>query len=791
MLRKKIFEKLGLGLFLSLFIVQIANAAPACEICSCFALDIGCWLSCIGTYLLTIPLRVVLFIIAIIGYGLGYLILFVGMGIIPGIVSDVINISLSFDYGSVPEAIAGWGAVKEISLSLVYILLLIIGLATIFRIAEYQARKTLVALIVAALLVHFSFAISTKVVQIGNEFSKAIKRGLEERLGLQTSSSDFLNASSTFSGLLEVLNNSILPTLGNIFCYDGNWWAFFSTTETNAGVKGPVIPKLLLITLLSWIIASVVFFIFSCYITFGMMFLMRTVFFVGLIIISPIAFLTAALRTKEIQRIFPGFLNWDGWWTTFLEWSFVGVNLVIWLTVAALITKIGGKLFVSNPVANLDAIKGTISNVANMSTEDALNALRDPMTQLILYLIPVLGGAAPLFFASVTSPKLGQQFAAGAFKFLNQVGSAIMTGGAIAIGAFTGAAAGAAVSGAKAIREAKGAGGKLKAFGKTALNVPTRGFGALAKEGVTGGLRAAITPLPPEVRKEMITAWRRRVSGEEAKKYVEDVEKKKGPKGVQDVVENKFKTHSDLERMEGIKKAIEGGYYKKEWAKEEGIKRLTLRVYEEAAKRDDKKSMGMMERRLVASLGEEFIKRKIEIGKYTEKDIDEDVKNRVFTQEQGKLMKELMEKVKRKEKLSAEEEKALKDLNITKVIAGVKTADDIKQLEKGVIHEEAAMTAMQKFWTGAQWGAAAREFGKELVDALEPLINQLRTFRETNNVEGYLHFVWDRPGLARFSETAAAQEVGFPSWYEFAPEAVKSRYRNMREILAEKPPPRS
>jgi hypothetical protein len=150
-------------------------------------------------------------------------------------------------------------------------------------------------------------------------------------------------------------------------------------------------------------------------------------------------------------------------------------------------------------------------------------------------------------------------------------------------------------------------------------------------------------------------------------------------------------------------------------------------------------------------------------------------------------MKGLMEKMKRKEKLSAEEEKALKDLNITKVIAGVKTADDIKQLEKGVIHEEAAMTAMQKFWTGAQWGAAAREFGKELVDALEPLINQLRTFKETNDVRGYLHFVWERPGLARYSATGAAQELGFPSWYELAPEGVRKRYRNIREILAERP----
>jgi hypothetical protein len=41
--------------------------------------------------------------------------------------------------------------------------------------------------------------------------------------------------------------------------------------------------------------------------------------------------------------------------------------------------------------------------------------------------------------------------------------------------------------------------------------------------------------------------------------------------------------------------------------------------------------------------------------------------------------------------------------------------------------------------------------------------------------------------LARYSATGAAQELGFPSWYELAPEGVRRRYRNIREILAEKP----
>jgi hypothetical protein len=109
------------------------------------------------------------------------------------------------------------------------------------------------------------------------------------------------------------------------------------------------------------------------------------------------------------------------------------------------------------------------------------------------------------------------------------------------------------------------------------------------------------------------------------------------------------------------------------------------------------------------------------------------------------------------------------------------------------------MTAMQKFWTGTQWGAAAREFGKELVDALEPVVEEIKSFRTltpeqlqqkygtTDKVEIYKNIIYKMPGLARYSETAAAQEVGIPSLYEIAPDEIKGRYRNMREILAERP----
>jgi hypothetical protein len=197
-----------------------------------------------------------------------------------------------------------------------------------------------------------------------------------------------------------------------------------------------------------------------------MVFLMRTVFFVALVAVSPIAFLTAAFRTKEMKVIFPGFLNWDDWWKTFLEWAFVGVSLVIWLSIAANIAKatIGGEnIFLDTSVTTSTLATEMSTAQANVSSEPNFkkmtNEFSKPYEDLIKHLIPVLGAAAAIFLASVSAPKLGQQFAGAAFKFLNQVGSALVTGAIVGTAAVATAGATAAVGG---LAKAKGAFGQMK-----------------------------------------------------------------------------------------------------------------------------------------------------------------------------------------------------------------------------------------------------------------------------------------------------------------------------------------
>lgn len=410
------------------------SAPPAqttCNICPGCGMGVFevCTWSCIITYLLLLPIRVVLFIIALIGMGVALIIIFVGFNLLPSVIQVIIEKSLSAEFyyqvfSQIQEKIQPF---EKFALSFISLFLVIIGLATILRIAEYQAKKALVPLLIVALLIRFAFPISQKIIELGNDLTKKIQDALGGDQG------DFLKASLTFDGLRDAVTLRSANLLGIILCLDGRWDVFFFSVPAQGGSEtreGPIIVIIMLAALYFWVVASIAMFILSCYITFGMIFLMRSVFFIGLTLVSPIAFLTAALRTKEMKVIFPGFLNWEEWWKTFLEWSFVGVSLLIWLSVAGMVATLSFQGGDFGPEGILKA----------PSANSALNSASEVVKNLILYLLPSLGAGAAIFIGSVTAPKLGQQFASGAFKFLNQVGQMALTGATVAIGAVAGPA---------------------------------------------------------------------------------------------------------------------------------------------------------------------------------------------------------------------------------------------------------------------------------------------------------------------------------------------------------------
>jgi len=767
------FQKNLLPILISLLLLSpnVAIGGFWEDICGYCGINPFCWITCPITYGFTLIFRIPVFFFALIGVAIALIAILLGWLIVPNIVNTLLALSLNETIYN--NFLGTWETVREFSLHLVRIFLLVIGILTIFRVREYEARKTLVSLLIAALLVSFSFPIGKKLIELGNAFTNFVANHFFNVGG----GGNYLpNVGDIYAGLL----NGLLEHFGRI-------WEIFTTDGEIVRFFTKNLWIIILISISYWVFAFLSIYISFVLLTLGIVFLLRLVYLVCLLIVSPIAFLTAGLRTKEIKQIFGGFLNWDGWWSAFLEWVFIGIVLMIWLGV-------GVKIFneLKAPIGGITLNLEDCSSAMSTQDPDVVRYCNEEVkfiTEKLLAFIPPLAAAVAIHIGVKTSPGIIKQVVEGVIGTAKLITTAVVTAGAAALTAGAGAFAGATAAGASKFG-ALGAGLKAGAIeggrafaGSLARGVP--GLKAIPEEFAPGvemveGVRRGI----PWIRRAMI------YEKEEAEKEVERTLKEKGAKGVQEIAESK--TASPVLRRAAILKAMEERFDKgEEWIKDKEMRGVILQTYEEAAKKGDKKTMGMMEKRFVRSLAEDKELRDtfLEIG----------FRHKIYKRE---AFEEL-----------SDEEKTEK--YIGGIIRGIKSSEDAKQLQSGAIFNDKVRTIMEKELTGHQWGLIGREIGKGLVEALEPKIEEIRSLSklskeelrakyETENVvEAYKKIIWNMPGLARYSQTTAAQELGIPSFYEIAPDEVKfatekkvirgrevevRKYRSIRDVLAERPP---
>jgi hypothetical protein len=503
---------------------------------------IVCWIN----YFITLNYRIPLFLFAMIGIILAMLFLAIGWLIVPTLANFFINLSLNNTFY---DAFAGQvGVVRDFALSLLTIFILLIGLGTILRLAEYEAKKTLVSLIVAALLVYFSLPICKEIIKIGNEFTLKItdaffpQSPVGEFWGLQ--GKNYLDVGNVYQALWNALLNHIAENVFKILVIDGDLVAFFTNKESAnyPGIYGPILLLIGLISLSYWIFAFIIIYVGIVLLAFGIVFFIRLVYLACLIVVAPIAFLTAGIRTKEIRHMFPGFLNFDGWLEQFLEWTFIGVVIMIWLGVGILIMqniKIApstssapsSTLFSQGPSQINFRVLGDKIDPADPPDRLDPNTLRDQEAKFALEalkgFIPVFALAVAIHIGVTTSRGMMKSFAEGAIKVGHAISTAILTAGAAAVGAAAGAAsaAGGGMAGLKA-----GATTGAKEFFKT-------GARTFFKEAELG--KAVPRPIAA-VGEEVVAPWARRVGifGREAAAE----EKAKERKKIEDYVDNIWKT---------------------------------------------------------------------------------------------------------------------------------------------------------------------------------------------------------------------------------------------------------
>ena len=786
---KKILFLLGFVLFLSLIIPHFALAIdcgtcdiygagcnPGCEssvdawgVCTCNEITTieetsnfcpgalpfvsWAWWKCILEFIASLPFKIPFFFVAGLGIALailgGLLLLF-----LQGIAGQLIYYSLNLT-SKVPFNIATIaGEVRNLALQLLFLFLAIIGLATILKIQEYQFRKALVPLIVVALLINFSTPIVVAIVNIGNSLTNAFFTWGEITPGPDLR---IIEPSELLDTIKTGLKALVLITLQN--------GKFFEHIDESI-IQLTSLAAIGFIIALFYIAAALVIAIF------GLIFFMRVVFIWLLIIIAPIAFVTAIFKTKEIKAILPGPLNWDTWWEWLLEWSFMGVGLALWLALAMKLKVAGKVLFPYIPPSDLPL-------------EISGGVYQDMVKTVFGNMFGYLAALVALWIGVTTAPGMMGQMTSQAFGKAKGFVTAVAAGGAIAMGAgaIAGFKGGFGNQWKKRLEGLKE--GEKPSVGKT-LKAGVSGVGAglssglatMTRRGLGEGLAGIAKPIPAEIKKEAAPFWLKRefITGkEEAKKYVEESYEREGPKGVENIVKSKSVT--DELRIAALNKLLEEKKVSKELVENPEGQRIILSDYEETARLGNTKKTAKMERAAL-SLGEDFGEIARKTGIYTD---DKEKKDKAMGI----------------------------DTYTKKIIASVKTAGDVEELQKSWWDEKenpGAMDTAEKFWTGNQWAAAGREFGKDIVDALESTIDKLREFKKNNNEDRYKDFVRQRPGLARYSETGAAQELGFSSFYDLAPEAIKfkeeervvegkvvkikiPRYENIREILAEKPVP--
>ncbi len=196
-----------------------------------------------------------------------------------------------------PVVQEGWTIVRDFSNMIIVLGFVVIGIATILRIKEYQAQKTLLPLILIALLINFTPLICGLMID-----------------GANITMAYFLSASGG-GGLSTAFFDSLNKEMDDQFSEgkaEKDVWKHLALCVTIAFFN---------------IVVAVVFFLFA------FLFAFRPAVLMCLVILSPLAF---------VCRVFPATRKiWTTWWTQFLQWTIIGIPAAFFIYLAGRMLYLG------------------------------------------------------------------------------------------------------------------------------------------------------------------------------------------------------------------------------------------------------------------------------------------------------------------------------------------------------------------------------------------------------------------------------------------------------------------
>lgn len=194
-----------------------------------------------------------------------------------------------------PTAITGWQITRSFANMLIVLAFVVVGIATILRLREYEAQKLLAPLIIVAILINFSPLICGVIIDSANvtmNYFLDANRGVNaaELFYVALYHPDQLGQS--YEGAEQALMR-----LWRAGSSGEDWRQWFIACGAYAAYN--------------WITGAVFFML-------ALLFLTRQILLTCLTILAPLAFASYAIPALK-EKI------WNRWWQEFLSWTFIGV----------------------------------------------------------------------------------------------------------------------------------------------------------------------------------------------------------------------------------------------------------------------------------------------------------------------------------------------------------------------------------------------------------------------------------------------------------------------------------
>jgi len=243
--------------------------------------------------------------------GLLLLITYAGLGVSAYLLQWIISVPVGLYNNTLVWS--GWNFTLGLANIFFILIFIIIALAYILKIETIAQKKILTNLILVALLVNFSLLLVGAVTDVATFFQNTILGGETNLLNL----------------VLENLMGGFWKMITDLMVWLGGYALLYGTPFSAPFAQMSVVFKVLAVatfapTLLNWILT--IFFGLSLVGTlflYFFFFTIRTYIIWALAVLAPLAFICLILpQTKKW---------WDEWLKNLLEWTFLGIVLLLWL----------------------------------------------------------------------------------------------------------------------------------------------------------------------------------------------------------------------------------------------------------------------------------------------------------------------------------------------------------------------------------------------------------------------------------------------------------------------------